>query len=57
MVSDKDVKEKLCSSMIQIIEDEKILNQMVDKIKSFAFLNADQLIAAEIIQQVEKVKF
>jgi hypothetical protein len=56
MVADKEVNEKLCSSIFEIIEDESKMEQMKEKIQSFAFLNADQLIATEIIHQVEKGK-
>jgi UDP-N-acetylglucosamine--N-acetylmuramyl-(pentapeptide) pyrophosphoryl-undecaprenol N-acetylglucosamine transferase len=56
MVADKEVNEKLCSSIFEIIEDESKMEKMKEKIQSFAFLNADQLIATEIIHQVEKGK-
>jgi len=56
IVADKEVKEKLCNSIIEIVEDDHKMEQMKQKIKSFAFLNADELIAAEIIKQVATAK-
>jgi UDP-N-acetylglucosamine--N-acetylmuramyl-(pentapeptide) pyrophosphoryl-undecaprenol N-acetylglucosamine transferase len=52
MIADKNVVAELFPMIEKLIDDKTVLNQMQTKIKSFAWENADQVIAAEIIQEI-----
>jgi UDP-N-acetylglucosamine--N-acetylmuramyl-(pentapeptide) pyrophosphoryl-undecaprenol N-acetylglucosamine transferase len=53
MVTDRDVDEKLLPTLMQLVQDETLSNQMKEKIKSFAWLDADKIIAKAIIDTIE----
>jgi hypothetical protein len=53
MVADKDVAEKLMSTITQLVEDASLTERMQSKIKSFAWLDADKVIATTIINHLE----
>ena len=54
IVSDKDVKESLMSKIMSLVQDNDLANNIQNKIKDFAKLDADILIAESIIQAVQK---
>jgi UDP-N-acetylglucosamine--N-acetylmuramyl-(pentapeptide) pyrophosphoryl-undecaprenol N-acetylglucosamine transferase len=56
IVSDKEVNKKLITTILEVIGDDQKMEQMKLKIASFALLNADQVIASEIIDQVKNAK-
>ena len=53
MVADKEVQEKLLPSVIKMAQDNDLTVSMQTKIKSFAWLDADKVIATTIIDQLE----
>ena len=53
MVSDKEVGDKLFTLIETLVKDEMLCNKMETKIKSFAFTDADNLIARSIINNIE----
>jgi UDP-N-acetylglucosamine--N-acetylmuramyl-(pentapeptide) pyrophosphoryl-undecaprenol N-acetylglucosamine transferase len=53
MIADKDVVAALFPMIEKLIENKAVLNEMRTKIKSFAWENADQVIAAEIIHEID----
>jgi len=53
MVADKDVNENLFSSIQKLVHDQALCIHMQEKIKSFAWTNADILIAEAIINKIE----
>jgi UDP-N-acetylglucosamine--N-acetylmuramyl-(pentapeptide) pyrophosphoryl-undecaprenol N-acetylglucosamine transferase len=56
IVKDRDVEEKLIESISQLVNDEALCNDMGIKIKSFAGIDADEVIARTIINKVENLK-
>ncbi|MEK0423675.1 MAG: undecaprenyldiphospho-muramoylpentapeptide beta-N-acetylglucosaminyltransferase [Bacteroidota bacterium] len=54
IVSDKEVKEKLVSTVMNLLEDPTRTNNIKNKIKAFAKLDADQMIADYIIKSVQE---
>jgi UDP-N-acetylglucosamine--N-acetylmuramyl-(pentapeptide) pyrophosphoryl-undecaprenol N-acetylglucosamine transferase len=56
MVADKEVQEKLLPSILKMVNDENLTASMQTKIKSFARLDADKVIAETIIKEVENTK-
>ena len=52
MVKDNEVSEKLIPLLQSLIHDENSLLLMQEKIKAFAYTNADQVIAEQIIQHI-----
>ncbi len=52
MVSDKDVKEKLVSTVVELAKDEALQTELKKNIISFAIANADEVIAKEILKQM-----
>jgi UDP-N-acetylglucosamine:LPS N-acetylglucosamine transferase len=52
MIADKNVVAELFPMIEKLIANKAVLNEMQTKIKSFAWENADQVIAAEIIQEI-----
>jgi UDP-N-acetylglucosamine--N-acetylmuramyl-(pentapeptide) pyrophosphoryl-undecaprenol N-acetylglucosamine transferase len=53
MIADKHVDAALFPMIEKLIADKAVLNEMQTKIKSFAWENADQVIASEIIHQID----
>jgi UDP-N-acetylglucosamine--N-acetylmuramyl-(pentapeptide) pyrophosphoryl-undecaprenol N-acetylglucosamine transferase len=53
IVADKEVGEKLYTSIYELVNDEVVSNKMRIKVKSFALSKADEVIAAAIINNVE----
>jgi UDP-N-acetylglucosamine--N-acetylmuramyl-(pentapeptide) pyrophosphoryl-undecaprenol N-acetylglucosamine transferase len=53
MVADKEVSVKLLPTILQMVKDDSMTFLMQNKIKSFAWLNADKVIAESIIHLVE----
>ncbi len=53
MIADKNVKQELTNTIIELLGNEKSMEQMKEKLTSFALLNADMIIANEIIKSVE----
>ena len=52
MIADENVINELFPMIEKLIANKTLLNQMGTKIQSFAWKNADQLIAAEIIHEI-----
>jgi UDP-N-acetylglucosamine--N-acetylmuramyl-(pentapeptide) pyrophosphoryl-undecaprenol N-acetylglucosamine transferase len=52
MIADKNVVAELFPMIETLIDNKAVLNEMQTKIKSFAWENADQVIAAEIIHEI-----
>lgn len=53
MIADKHVVEDLFPMIEKLIANKNILIEMESKIQKFAWKNADQVIAAEIIKDIE----
>ena len=53
MIADKNVVTELFPMIEKLIANKTVLNEMQTKIKSFAWENADQVIAAEIIHEID----
>jgi UDP-N-acetylglucosamine--N-acetylmuramyl-(pentapeptide) pyrophosphoryl-undecaprenol N-acetylglucosamine transferase len=53
MIADKNVLTELFPMIEKLMANKSILNEMEEKIKSFAWKNADQVIAAEIINEID----
>lgn len=53
MIADKDVEKALLPMIQSLCADKILLSAMEKKIKSFAWENADQVIAANIIQEID----
>ncbi len=53
IVKDQEVEEKLIDTISQLVNDEALCNAMENKIKSFARIDADDVIAKAIINKVE----
>jgi UDP-N-acetylglucosamine--N-acetylmuramyl-(pentapeptide) pyrophosphoryl-undecaprenol N-acetylglucosamine transferase len=53
IVADKDVEQKLLPTIMQMVKDETMTANMQSKIKSFAWLDADKVIATTIIDHLE----
>jgi UDP-N-acetylglucosamine--N-acetylmuramyl-(pentapeptide) pyrophosphoryl-undecaprenol N-acetylglucosamine transferase len=52
IIADKNVMTELFPMIEKLMADKTMLNQMETNIQSFAWSNADQLIAAEIIHEI-----
>jgi UDP-N-acetylglucosamine--N-acetylmuramyl-(pentapeptide) pyrophosphoryl-undecaprenol N-acetylglucosamine transferase len=50
ILKDGEVNEKLMPTLLNALESESIINDMQNKIKAFAFLDADKTIAKEILK-------
>jgi len=50
MVADKDANEQLLPTLFNALNNEDLIKNMENKVKTFAFLNADKTIAAEILK-------
>ncbi len=55
MVADNAVNEKLMSNIMQLIQDKQLTDSIQNKIKHFAMLHADTMIAASIIKNVQEI--
>jgi UDP-N-acetylglucosamine--N-acetylmuramyl-(pentapeptide) pyrophosphoryl-undecaprenol N-acetylglucosamine transferase len=53
MIADKNVITELLPMIEKLMANKNRLNEMEEKIKSFAWKNADQVIAAEIINEID----
>jgi UDP-N-acetylglucosamine--N-acetylmuramyl-(pentapeptide) pyrophosphoryl-undecaprenol N-acetylglucosamine transferase len=53
IVKDQEVEEKLIESISRLVNDEALCNSMENKIKAFASIDADDVIAKTIINHVE----
>jgi UDP-N-acetylglucosamine:LPS N-acetylglucosamine transferase len=53
MIADKNVVTELFPMIEKLIANKTVLSEMQTKIKSFAWENADQVIAAEIIHEID----
>jgi len=53
MIADKNVTNELMPMIEQLISNKVVLNEMGTKIQSFAWKNADQVIASEIIKEID----
>jgi UDP-N-acetylglucosamine--N-acetylmuramyl-(pentapeptide) pyrophosphoryl-undecaprenol N-acetylglucosamine transferase len=52
IVKDKEVGKDLIPSVMQLLENEQQMQAMQNNIKAFAFSNADEIIAKEILKQI-----
>jgi len=50
MVADKDANEQLLPTLFNALNNEDLIKNMENKVKSFAFLNADKTIAEQILK-------
>ena len=53
MIADKNVLTELFPMIEKLMANKSMLNEMETKIQSFAWKNADQVIAAEIINEID----
>jgi UDP-N-acetylglucosamine--N-acetylmuramyl-(pentapeptide) pyrophosphoryl-undecaprenol N-acetylglucosamine transferase len=53
MIADKNVVTELLPMIEKLVANKSMLNEMEIKIKLFAWKNADQVIAAEIINEID----
>jgi UDP-N-acetylglucosamine--N-acetylmuramyl-(pentapeptide) pyrophosphoryl-undecaprenol N-acetylglucosamine transferase len=53
MIEDKNVIIELLPMIEKLMANKNLLSEMEEKIKSFAWKNADQVIAAEIINEID----
>jgi UDP-N-acetylglucosamine--N-acetylmuramyl-(pentapeptide) pyrophosphoryl-undecaprenol N-acetylglucosamine transferase len=54
IVKDKEVDKDLIPSVLQLLENEQQMQAMKNNIKAFAFSNADEIIAKEILKQINE---
>jgi len=54
MVKDSEVNEKLLPTLMQLIQDDESVVALQKNIKSFSLVNADEVIAKEIIEYISK---
>jgi UDP-N-acetylglucosamine--N-acetylmuramyl-(pentapeptide) pyrophosphoryl-undecaprenol N-acetylglucosamine transferase len=54
IVKDKEVGKDLIPSVLQLLENEQQMQAMQNNIKAFAFSNADEIIAKEILKQINE---
>ena len=54
IVKDKEVDKDLIPSVLQLLENEQQMQAMQNNIKAFAFSNADEIIAKEILKQINE---
>ena len=52
MVKDNDVDQKLIPLLQSLMQDDQSRHLMEEKIKAYAFTNADEVIAAQILQHI-----
>jgi UDP-N-acetylglucosamine--N-acetylmuramyl-(pentapeptide) pyrophosphoryl-undecaprenol N-acetylglucosamine transferase len=52
MIKDKDVKEKLVATVIELSKHERQQQQLAENIKALAITNADEVIAKEILKDI-----
>jgi UDP-N-acetylglucosamine:LPS N-acetylglucosamine transferase len=53
-VKDKEVGNDLIPSVLQLLGNEQQMQTMQNNIKAFAFSNADEIIAKEILKQINE---
>jgi UDP-N-acetylglucosamine:LPS N-acetylglucosamine transferase len=53
-VKDKEVGTDLVTSVLQLLENEQQMLAIQKSIKAFAFSNADEIIAKEILKQINE---
>ena len=53
IVKDNQVNEQLISTLLSLIKDEQRMNNIKQQLQQFALLNADKLIAEQIIQHTQ----
>jgi UDP-N-acetylglucosamine--N-acetylmuramyl-(pentapeptide) pyrophosphoryl-undecaprenol N-acetylglucosamine transferase len=53
MIADKNVTNELMPMIEELVSNKVLLNEMGAKIQSFAWRNADQVIASEIIKEID----
>ena len=54
IVKDSEVNEKLLPTLLQLINDHLTIEKMQENIKAFALVNADEMIAKQIIEYISK---
>jgi len=54
IVKDKEVSNNLIPTVLQLLASEQQMQAMKDNIKAFAFSNADEIIAKEILKQINE---
>ncbi|TRZ82049.1 MAG: undecaprenyldiphospho-muramoylpentapeptide beta-N-acetylglucosaminyltransferase [Sediminibacterium sp.] len=54
MVKDKEVANDLIPTVLQLLGSEQQMQTMKNNIKAFAFTNADEIIAKEILKQINE---
>ena len=54
IVKDKEVDKDLIPCVLQLLENEQQMQAMQNNIKAFAFSNADEIIAKEILKQINE---
>ncbi|MCX6332609.1 MAG: undecaprenyldiphospho-muramoylpentapeptide beta-N-acetylglucosaminyltransferase [Bacteroidetes bacterium] len=52
MVKDNEVDENLIHLLQHLTQDDKAINEMQEKVKDFAYTNADQVIAEQILKHI-----
>jgi UDP-N-acetylglucosamine:LPS N-acetylglucosamine transferase len=52
MVKDNEVNQKLIPLLQSLIHDDQSRQLMQEKVKAHAFINADQVIAEQILQHI-----
>jgi UDP-N-acetylglucosamine:LPS N-acetylglucosamine transferase len=52
MVKDNDVNQHLIPLLQSLMQDDQSRQLMEEKIKAYAFTNADQVIAEQILQHI-----
>jgi UDP-N-acetylglucosamine:LPS N-acetylglucosamine transferase len=53
-VKDKEVDNVLIPTVLQLLGSDEQMQVMKNKIKAFAFSNADEVIAKEILKQINE---
>jgi UDP-N-acetylglucosamine--N-acetylmuramyl-(pentapeptide) pyrophosphoryl-undecaprenol N-acetylglucosamine transferase len=53
LVKDKDVKTKLLDTILSLVKNESLMNELKQNIVQLANTNADEIIAAEILKQIK----
>ena len=55
MVRDADVKTKLMDTILELVQDEKLIHQLETNIKNEDNTRADETIAKEILKTYKKI--
>jgi len=50
IIKDNEVNEKLVTTLFKVLNDEQLIKNMEEKVKTFAFLDADKHIAEQILK-------